>query len=136
MSGQTTMLRLLGKFAASPSRFRHVREIFRHFLRFSLIFFLLDENKSHSLSIAMKNRPLRVPTPIAFFFSLGTFLPIAEAEPRSETVQQMEEIEVRADYDTQVEGPFLPDVEGTRINAGKKTSNIRLQELHGERCSL
>jgi Fe(3+) dicitrate transport protein len=77
----------------------------------------------------MKNRPLRVPTPIAFFFSLGTFLPIAEAEPRSETVQQMEEIEVRADYDTQVEGPFLPDVEGTRINAGKKTSNIRLQEL-------
>ena len=41
----------------------------------------------------------------------------------------MEEIEVRADYDTQVEGPFLPDVEGTRINAGKKTSNLLLQEL-------
>jgi Fe(3+) dicitrate transport protein len=41
----------------------------------------------------------------------------------------MEEVEVRADYDTRVVGPFLPDVEGTRINAGKKTSNIRLQEL-------
>jgi Fe(3+) dicitrate transport protein len=27
------------------------------------------------------------------------------------------------------EGPFLPDVEGTRINAGKKTSNILLNEL-------
>jgi hypothetical protein len=41
----------------------------------------------------------------------------------------MEEVEVRADYDPQVIGPFLPDVEGTRINAGKKTSNIRLAEL-------
>jgi hypothetical protein len=41
----------------------------------------------------------------------------------------MEEVEVRADSDPQVTGPFLPDVEGTRINAGKKTSNIRLAEL-------
>jgi Fe(3+) dicitrate transport protein len=48
------------------------------------------------------------------------------------TAQEVERIEgvvVEADYDTQVKGPFLPDVEGTRINAGKKTSNIRLEEL-------
>lgn len=46
-----------------------------------------------------------------------------------EAVEQLEEVEVSADYDRNVTGPFLPDVEGTRINAGKKTSNIRLQEL-------
>lgn len=31
-------------------------------------------------------------------------------------------------FSNSVEGPFLPDVQGTRINAGKKTSDIDLQE--------
>ncbi|GAB4169143.1 MAG: TonB-dependent receptor [Terrimicrobiaceae bacterium] len=41
----------------------------------------------------------------------------------------MEQVEVEADYDRDVEGAFLPDVEGTKINAGKKTTNIRLDEI-------
>ena len=45
------------------------------------------------------------------------------------SVEVLDEVVVEADYDTQVDGPFLPDVEGTRINAGKKTSNIRLNDL-------
>jgi Fe(3+) dicitrate transport protein len=44
-------------------------------------------------------------------------------------VERLEQVEVQADYDPIVSGPFLPDVEGTRINAGKKTSNIRIDEL-------
>ncbi len=44
-------------------------------------------------------------------------------------VEVAEEVVVEADYDTRITSPFLPDVEGTRINAGKKTSNIRLEEL-------
>lgn len=45
------------------------------------------------------------------------------------TVQQMEEVEVRADYDREVSGAFLPDVDGTKIHAGKKTSNIDLEQI-------
>jgi len=45
------------------------------------------------------------------------------------TVERIDTVEVLADYDRGVLGPFLPDVEGTRINAGKKTSNILLQAL-------
>ncbi len=44
-------------------------------------------------------------------------------------VERMDAVVVSADYDTRIDGPFLPDVEGTRINAGKKTSNISLTEL-------
>ena len=44
-------------------------------------------------------------------------------------VTVMEQVEVEADYDRDVEGAFLPDVEGTKINAGKKTTNIRLDEI-------
>ena len=44
-------------------------------------------------------------------------------------VELAPEVVVEADYDTRITSPFLPDVEGTRINAGKRTSNIRLQEL-------
>jgi len=44
-------------------------------------------------------------------------------------VEVLEQVEVEADYDRNVQGAFLPDVEGTRINAGKKTSNIRLDEI-------
>jgi Fe(3+) dicitrate transport protein len=47
----------------------------------------------------------------------------------AQEVERLEEVQVEADYDRQTEGPFLPDVEGTKINAGKKTSNIRLEEL-------
>jgi Fe(3+) dicitrate transport protein len=51
----------------------------------------------------------------------------AESSP----VQQLDEVQVTAPYLEAgfVGGPFLPDVEGTRINAGKKTSNILLNEL-------
>jgi Fe(3+) dicitrate transport protein len=62
-------------------------------------------------------------------FSAGgaSFLPAQD----SANVQQLDEVTVTAPYlETGfVGGPFLPDVEGTRINAGKKTSNILLQEL-------
>jgi Fe(3+) dicitrate transport protein len=51
------------------------------------------------------------------------------AAAQEEEVTRLETVEVEADYDTRIDGPFLPDVEGTRINAGKKTSNIRLQDL-------
>jgi len=44
-------------------------------------------------------------------------------------VQQMEEVQVRADYDREVSGAFLPDVDGTKIHAGKKTSNIDLEQI-------
>jgi outer membrane receptor for Fe3+-dicitrate len=44
-------------------------------------------------------------------------------------VEQMPEVQVRADYDREVAGVFLPDVQGTKIHAGKKTSNIDLEDL-------
>ena len=46
-----------------------------------------------------------------------------------EVVEQLPEVQVRADYDREVEGAFLPDVQGTKIHAGKKTSNIDLEDL-------
>lgn len=57
--------------------------------------------------------------------ALPFFLNVTAQEP----VEQMAPVTVEADYDTDITGPFLPDVEGTRINAGKKTSNIDLREL-------
>lgn len=68
---------------------------------------------------------------IPHFSILGAILcstawALAAEEPVTETLAP---VNVQADYDTQVEGPFLPDVEGTRINAGKKTSNIDVEEL-------
>jgi len=45
------------------------------------------------------------------------------------SVQQMEEVQVRADYDREVRGTFLPDVDGTKIHAGKKTSNVDLEQI-------
>ncbi len=53
----------------------------------------------------------------------------AESRAQEAPVEVMEQVEVEADYDRNVEGAFLPDVEGTRIHAGKKTSNIRLDEI-------
>jgi Fe(3+) dicitrate transport protein len=50
-------------------------------------------------------------------------------DPEVTSVERMSTVTVEADYDRQVEGPFLPDVEGTRINAGKKTSSIDLRDL-------
>lgn len=46
-----------------------------------------------------------------------------------EAVEQLPEVQVRADYDSKVDGAFLPATEGTKIHAGKKTSNIDLDEL-------
>ena len=46
-----------------------------------------------------------------------------------EAVVKMEEVQVRADYDREVSGAFLPDVDGTKIHAGKKTSNIDLEQI-------
>ena len=46
-----------------------------------------------------------------------------------ETVVKMEEVQVRADYDREVSGAFLPDVDGTKIHAGKKTSSIDLEQI-------
>ncbi len=57
---------------------------------------------------------------------VGWPLPLVAQEPE---VERLETVEVGADYDPLILGPFLPDVEGTRINAGKKTSNIDLTEL-------
>ena len=48
---------------------------------------------------------------------------------QAQEVERVEGVEVVADYDTRPTGPFLPDIEGTRINAGKKTSNIQLKDL-------
>lgn len=47
----------------------------------------------------------------------------------AQEIERLETVEVSADYDSRITGPFLPDVEGTRINAGKKTSNIVLTDL-------
>lgn len=57
----------------------------------------------------------------AMFFASGAL--------SQNAVQQLEEVEVRADYDREVQGVFLPDVQGTKIHAGKKTSNINLEDL-------
>ena len=38
---------------------------------------------------------------------------------KAEKVVRLEQVEVQADYDVQTRLPFLPDVEGTRINVGK-----------------
>lgn len=67
--------------------------------------------------------------PIVFRLSV---LAIGAAGPlvaREAPVQVLEEVQVEADYDGGVEGAFLPDVEGTKIHAGKKTTNIRLDEI-------
>lgn len=44
-------------------------------------------------------------------------------------VERTETVEVRADYQREVEGAFLPDVEGTKIHAGKKTTHIDLDDM-------
>ena len=41
----------------------------------------------------------------------------------------LSEVVVEAESDALVQGPFLPDVEGTRINSGKKTSLIDLDAM-------
>lgn len=51
----------------------------------------------------------------------GQTLPVPDS---GNQVIRLAQVEVRADYDVQTRLPFLPGVEGTRINAGKRTSNI------------
>ena len=53
---------------------------------------------------------------------------VAQEAPTGE-VERLEQVEVRADYDREVSGAFLPDVQGTKIHAGKKTTNIDLDDL-------
>ncbi|MFZ4588628.1 MAG: TonB-dependent receptor family protein, partial [Terrimicrobiaceae bacterium] len=53
---------------------------------------------------------------------------MAQEGPTGE-VERLEQVEVRADYDREVSGAFLPDVQGTKIHAGKKTTNIDLDDL-------
>jgi Fe(3+) dicitrate transport protein len=62
-------------------------------------------------------------------FAVGSLGIGMAQEPEPAVVERMSTVTVEADYDREVEGPFLPDVEGTRINAGKKTSSIDLREL-------
>ena len=64
------------------------------------------------------------------FLVSALFVAFTLAVLRAETpVQQMDEVQVRADYDREVSGAFLPDVDGTKIHAGKKTSNIDLEQI-------
>ena len=72
----------------------------------------------------MRIRTIRALGGLVFVTLTGVSELVAE-----ETVERVEGVVVEADYDTRPTGPFLPDVEGTRINAGKKTSNIQLEEL-------
>lgn len=67
----------------------------------------------------------------AFAQEAGAPAPDATGSGTGAEVTQVEEVTVTAPYlETGfIGGPFLPDVEGTRINAGKKTSNILLGEL-------
>ena len=68
-----------------------------------------------------------------FGFQCASGQPAPVADPLGVTNQDLTgatevvklgQVEVQADYDVQSRLPFLPDVEGTRINAGKRTSNI------------
>lgn len=62
---------------------------------------------------------------------VGMILGLWTTEGRAQDgeVERLDPVIVSADYDTRIDGPFLPDVEGTRINAGKKTSNIVMTDL-------
>ncbi|PIQ83586.1 MAG: hypothetical protein COV75_06455 [Candidatus Omnitrophica bacterium CG11_big_fil_rev_8_21_14_0_20_63_9] len=51
--------------------------------------------------------------------------PHAFAEDAPKHARRLEEVTVSAE---ELHGPFLPDVEGTRVHAGKKTSVINLKE--------
>lgn len=46
-----------------------------------------------------------------------------------DSVERLGQVEVRADYDRRVVDSFLDDTEGTRVLAGKKASNIVMEEL-------
>ncbi len=74
----------------------------------------------------------RVRTVIIGFFSIlpigaevGLGQEVPKLSPEKSAVEgavnivRLEQVEVEADYDVQTRLPFLPDVEGTRINAGK-----------------
>ncbi len=59
----------------------------------------------------------------------GVSLTFGAVSAQDAAVERLDTVVVSADYDTRIEGPFLPEVEGTRINAGKKTSNILMTDL-------
>jgi Fe(3+) dicitrate transport protein len=74
----------------------------------------------------------RISPIISFSVAFAAVLPAtAQEEPASddagETVKLEEfRIEAEAEKDHYVQGPFLPDVQGTKINVGKKTSVLDL----------
>ncbi len=60
--------------------------------------------------------------------SLSFIGPTFSQEPAGER-EVLEEVLVEGGYDRRPLGPFLPDVEGTKINAGKKSSQIVPEEF-------
>jgi Fe(3+) dicitrate transport protein len=69
----------------------------------------------------------------AMFLWIGSGLPtraqVATPTPRPAEQATTEEVVVEAESDQLVQGPFLPAVEGTHINSGKKSSVIDLDEF-------
>jgi Fe(3+) dicitrate transport protein len=61
--------------------------------------------------------------------AVGLFFLMGVPAGAQDSVERLEQVEVRADYDREVSGAFLPDVQGTKIHAGKKTTNIDLDDL-------
>jgi Fe(3+) dicitrate transport protein len=62
------------------------------------------------------------------FTFLGSSLPLYAALEETEETKTLEEVTVAA-AKPEEEGPFLPDVQGTKIYAGKKTSVVDLDKL-------
>src|SRR4028118_56785 len=62
---------------------------------------------------------------IAFLLASPALAQTAADSPETESIL----IEAEAESDQFVQGPFLPDVQSTRINKGKKTSIIDLDEF-------
>lgn len=61
-------------------------------------------------------------------FSSSSFAETA-ANADYDSAPQLEAIEAEAETDHYVQGPFLPDVQGTKINIGKKTTLIDLDAV-------
>jgi Fe(3+) dicitrate transport protein len=59
-------------------------------------------------------------------FPVGTLDPMANTIPVEMAPYR---VEAEAESDHKVQGPFLPDVQGTRINAGKKTTILDFDAL-------
>lgn len=92
--------------------------------------------KSHPFSLINGSRispvQLRFPSPRPWFaavFSSLALLDSALGQTAPQTRLDEIVVEAESEADEIVQGPFLPAVQGTRINAGKKTSVIDLDEF-------